>query len=668
MASARRLGANYGTPATYGIGKNYNDFATWEAATDIDLVTDQVSKVLDVDAGSWDDSMAMEMPDAAYSDSTYFRTVRAASGDGHSGIIKTDGTVAHVRASDAWKCIIIKERYAQVQDLVITNSNASFNGGLIYFTTDAIGAAFVGCLCDTDGGSSTEQGVLSDSRTDAGSAFVIDCIIANTVGTGVAGGSGILDVKNTTVDNCGGTWGFSEGSSGTLIAVNCICRNSGSSGDYDSDAALTKCASSDDTGSTGLINLTFDFVNAAGGDYHLDTGSPGIGEGDDLSATGNYEFDDDVDGDTISGDWNCGADWFSSGPTYTLTSAAGTFTLTGAVANLLKNHVLSAGSGSYALSGTDAGLLHGRVLTTSVGVFTLSGTNADLLHDRVLNAGIGSFGLSGTNAGLLYNRVFNVDAGSFILSGTVATLLHDRVLSAETGGFSLAGTEVTFFYGATYILVADAGSYVLSGINADLFHNRVLTAVSGSYVLTGADAELLHGRVLSAGIGSLVLSGTDAGLLHDRVLSVNVGVFNLAGTAASLLRNYVLPADAGSFILTGTDPDLLHNRVLSAGSGSFILSGTDISFVYGIAYILTADSGSFALSGTAADLLHNRVLTADAGLFVLSGTAVVFVSSDVPSGIVTVAFTPSQLIVSFTVTAPKVSSTSLSPGITFTNN
>ena len=49
------------------------------------------------------------------------------------------------------------------------------------------------------------------------------------------------------------------------------------------------------------------FVNAAGDNFHLAVGDDAIGEGTDLSADGDFAFDDDIDGDTIV-TWDIGFD------------------------------------------------------------------------------------------------------------------------------------------------------------------------------------------------------------------------------------------------------------------------------------------------------------------------------------------------------------------------
>lgn len=108
-----------------------------------------------------------------------------------------------------------------------------------------------------------------------------------------------------------------------------------------------------------------------------------------------------------------------SGPTdYTLSCAAGSFTLTGQTAGLVHGRSLTAGAGSFSLTGQAAALAHGRVVVTEAGQFTLTGQPATL-----------DFTPAPRNLSL------SCEAGSFTLTGQPAVLL----LGALTAGASNSG-------------------------------------------------------------------------------------------------------------------------------------------------------------------------------------------------------------------------------------
>jgi hypothetical protein len=123
--------------------------------------------------------------------------------------------------------------------------------------------------------------------------------------------------------NCTGIWGgtavtagFRE-DGGTLT-----CKNVYSGGCYGGRAFFgtldqSYCASSDNSASgTGAVtSVTIDnttFKNVAGNDYHLaGTGSPLYGAGgNNTGDTAPLNFTTDIDGDTITGRFDIGADWY----------------------------------------------------------------------------------------------------------------------------------------------------------------------------------------------------------------------------------------------------------------------------------------------------------------------------------------------------------------------
>lgn len=135
------------------------------------------------------------------------------------------------------------------------------------------------------------------------------------------------------------------------------------------------------------------------------------------------------------------------GPTYTLTAAAGTYTLTGNASGLIASRVLTAAQASFTLTGIAAGLKAGRVLTAAAATFTLTGIDAVLKASRVITAATGTFTLTGNDATLTYtpagvDYTLTAGAGTFTLTGNAAGLVASRVLTADSGSYVLTGIDV----------------------------------------------------------------------------------------------------------------------------------------------------------------------------------------------------------------------------------
>jgi len=141
---------------------------------------------------------------------------------------------------------------------------------------------------------------------------------------------------------------------------------------------------------------------------------------------------------------------------YTLTADAGSYTLAGQDATLLKSSILTADAGSYAIAGQDATLswagAGAYTLTADVGAYTIAGQDATLTW-----ASPGAYTLT-------------AEAGAYVIAGQDATLLKSSVLTADVGAYTIAGQDATLTKAAAaaYTLTAEAGAYVISGQSAIL--------------------------------------------------------------------------------------------------------------------------------------------------------------------------------------------------------
>lgn len=119
----------------------------------------------------------------------------------------------------------------------------------------------------------------------------------------------------------------------------------------------------------------------------------------------------------------------SGGSPYTLTAAAGSYTLTGGAATLKVGRVVSAAAGSYTLTGNTATLAVGHKLSAAAGSFALAVNAATLAYGRKLPASAGSYTFTGNAATLTYTPLagayrLTAAAGAFAVTGGDATLIY----------------------------------------------------------------------------------------------------------------------------------------------------------------------------------------------------------------------------------------------------
>lgn len=291
MASSRRLPVSFNT-STYDSagGKDYSSLSAWESATDINLVSALNGEVLDCFKGVHFDTVDIF---GATVNSSYFRVIRPAAGEGHKGIPELDGSV--VAFSTSATTFTASESFFQCHDIVaqIIAISPSDRASFLLVGSDA---ACVGCMCvdSINTGTGIAQGILSFVST-----FVVNCLMHNIIGDGITDGVGLMKLYNSTAQGC--TLGFK----GNATIKNCL--GDGNTTDYSGTFTATTCGSSDATSPTvALRNQTYAFKNAAGDDFRLAFGSDGIDDGTDLSADGNYAFDDDIEKHTRIGAWDIG--------------------------------------------------------------------------------------------------------------------------------------------------------------------------------------------------------------------------------------------------------------------------------------------------------------------------------------------------------------------------
>ena len=321
---------NTSTYGTSGAGRDYTALATWEAATDNDLVTATAGEILDCydDAASFDDNV--DMADSTVN-TAYYRLIRSASGQGHDGT--PNNGVHFIPTSDGGG--------SSAGAFQVHENNSSFQDFIISLSENGAGSSRV---IRTFGTLNRIVGVIDNDSVNAGSgsarSFAIDgnqgicinCISINAERHGFdnspgAGNTGYF-YNNTAIGAGVEGFHYSGGTAGVL--KNCL--GSGNTTDFDTGGTWTgsiTCASSDTSASslpTGghRASQTFTFENAAGDDYHLQSSDAGAKDfGTDLSSDAFISFDDDINdgtmgggkaGQTRSGSWDIGFDEFIAVP------------------------------------------------------------------------------------------------------------------------------------------------------------------------------------------------------------------------------------------------------------------------------------------------------------------------------------------------------------------
>lgn len=304
MASARRVGTNENIQ-TYGDGtRDYTSLATWESATDNDLVTATTSEVLEcyADSPSFADDVNLF---GATTNASFFRIIRPAVGEGHDGTPNSGVVFTTTTANSIISC---SEDHDLAQDLVLRSTTNQVGGtNCVGINSGVNDVEIVGCLLKaTNSGTGSGRGFTSFG---AATNYVIDCVAYKCDNSGffVATPSTVVFYNCTAVD-CG--TGFNR-QSGTATAKNCLASGN-TTADFSGTfaAASIANASSDGTapGASPALNRTFVFADPDNDDYHLlHTDRGAFQRGVDLSADATFAFDDDIDGDTIT-IWSIGAD------------------------------------------------------------------------------------------------------------------------------------------------------------------------------------------------------------------------------------------------------------------------------------------------------------------------------------------------------------------------
>lgn len=195
---------------------------------------------------------------------------------------------------------------------------------------------------------------------------------------------------------------------------------------------------------------------------------------------------------------------------------------------------IDAQPGSYSTTGAAAEVPAGRMTDANPGSYAVSGVAAEVLSGRVVDAGPGSYALTGTAAEIFPSRVVDAGSGSYALSGATAETLAGRMVDASPG------------------------SYALAGVAAEVVSGRAIGADPGSYLLVGADTTLVGPAFIDAAPGSYILTGLDAGIVASKFLNAAPGNYSTSGFAAGVIGDFEIPSGLSTYVLTGFAAELVY--------------------------------------------------------------------------------------------------------------
>jgi hypothetical protein len=308
------------TNALSGATRAYASLTAWEAARQ--AVLSEVEEVIcscqtgaaDTSAGS--SSITI---DGWTTTSSFYIDLKVDPAYRHAGA--WDNTKFRITGSNSIGPVMsVGEDWTRVTGLQAENSNSG-GGGIHALSGVSSGIRYISCIVRSTV-SAAGVGLWITGNGGTANNFIINCIAYGYSGTG---GIGIYTRSATAarshVYNCtvyGNATGFRMRDAFALFKNNLAIGNTATISDAGILTGSTNNAYDQGTNPFGAnaansLDLTSYtdaqiFVNAAGGDFHLVSGSPAIEAGADLSADAAFPFDFDIDGQTRTAPWDIGAD------------------------------------------------------------------------------------------------------------------------------------------------------------------------------------------------------------------------------------------------------------------------------------------------------------------------------------------------------------------------
>lgn len=198
---------------------------------------------------------------------------------------------------------------------------------------------------------------------------------------------------------------------------------------------ITNCSSSDLNASNTVSAYPTNYTNGIGGQSSTDGATATLGSARRTTTASSENAGAFTTTGTPDFGWKAAtiAVQGTSGDTFTLTAAVGSFVLTGLAA--LKLISRSTAVGTYLLTGQ----ISNRAITraSALGTYILTGIAATMIRGVNFAAEVGTYVLTGIAAALNSVRSFVVDAGAYVLTGQAIVKMISRFHAA--GSYALTG-------------------------------------------------------------------------------------------------------------------------------------------------------------------------------------------------------------------------------------
>lgn len=290
--------------STYGGGsRDFTSLSLWESVTDNVLIISEVSEVLEcfADSPTFDDNVLMQ---GASTNGNFYRIIRAAAGQGHSGTSVT-GVIFLQTTGLPVRTIDVRENACSVQDIVVRHDGTEASDILCFSAEDGLCMEFVACIAGPSVNSGT-GGTIGFNNAVNSTIHALCLAEAQQ-------GNGFRTTGDTIYYNCHAIGSEGNGfnrSAGTAVAINCLgaLNDADFLGTWASGSSNNASLDATAPGTSNRINQTFTFVDENNNDFHLalaDLGARNFGT--PLNVAVEFNFTDDIDKEAFQ-TWDIGFD------------------------------------------------------------------------------------------------------------------------------------------------------------------------------------------------------------------------------------------------------------------------------------------------------------------------------------------------------------------------
>lgn len=470
-----------------GTGGDYTTLTAWEAAQQRDLVAADEIAVAEISETLVGNYPTFELKGWT-ADHDHPCVIRAAAGFEYDHVTDTG---AKLISTGAYGFVNRSNQVLHCYDICINFTTMTYGN----FTYDSAWLEHLFDRCTFLNNSDLTIGLVSKG-------FIRNSIVfCNLPGDG--------EVKNCTVENSTIIMTNGAGYGGNMCTWDCLCTNvvaynstaKTSYNIYYNPRSASNYNAQNDNGSspppgansiTGIT--TADFVDYAGGNYHLASDSQLIGAGTNLYAN----FQTDTDGDTwpSSGAWDIGADYYVAAGGSTVEASFTSSSSSSYIGQLKHNSIFDSVSDSIsAYNGT----------LKQYGLFNSDSVSGSSYNSRVIQSGLFSSAVSSGNSytGQIkqYGLLNSVAVSSVTFNGSLSNNL--------TGAFASAASSTAVYNGQlVHSGLFNSVSSSSASFNGSL--NGVFTGEFSSYSVSAASYQgnlKQYGLYSSGSTSSILFNG-----------------------------------------------------------------------------------------------------------------------------------------------------------------